>query len=177
MKKIILIIISITIICLVYQKYQKEDLVEIPSDAIRIRIIPNSNTPEDQYIKGKVKDYVEKEMYEALKNIDNVEKARKIINNKLDSLNEGIEKVLLENNYDKNFEIKYGDNYFPAKEYKGTIYEEGYYESLVVSLGSAKGDNWWCVLFPPLCLLEADESSEVEYKFFVQEMISKIFNH
>jgi len=47
------------------------------------------------------------------------------------------------------------------------------YESLLVTLGSGKGDNWWCVLFPPLCLLEAEESDKIEYKFFVQELIEK----
>ena len=71
--------------------------------------------------------------------------------------------------------IHYGLNYFPKKEYKGVIYEEGYYESLVVTLGNGNGDNWWCVLFPPLCLLEAQETNtqDVEYKFFVQDLIDK----
>ena len=46
-------------------------------------------------------------------------------------------------------------------------------ESLLITLGEGKGDNWWCVLFPPLCLVEAEESSEVEYKFFIQELIEK----
>ena len=68
-------------------------------------------------------------------------------------------------------------NYFPQKEFKGVTYEEGYYESLVVTLGSGSGDNWWCVLFPPLCLLEAEESEkdDVEYQFFVKELIDKYF--
>ena len=56
-------------------------------------------------------------------------------------------------------------------------YPAGYYESLVVTLGSGAGDNWWCVLFPPLCLLEAEETNtdDIEYKSFVQEMIEKYF--
>jgi len=60
-----------------------------------------------------------------------------------------------------------------TKEFNGITYEEGMYESLLVTLGEGKGDNWWCVLFPPLCLLEAEESDEVEYKFFIQELIEK----
>ena len=53
-------------------------------------------------------------------------------------------------------------------------YKEGNYESLVVTLGDGSGDNFWCVLFPPLCLLEAeDTNNEVEYKFFVKELIDK----
>ena len=75
------------------------------------------------------------------------------------------------------FQVHYGLNYFPEKKYKGVTYKEGYYESLVVTLGEGKGENWWCVLFPPLCLLEAEETNTnaVEYKFFVQDLITKYF--
>ena len=75
------------------------------------------------------------------------------------------------------YKINFGKNHFPDKEYKGVVYNEGDYESLVVYIGEASGDNWWCVLFPPLCLLEADEADtgEVEYKSIVGEMLDKIF--
>ena len=75
------------------------------------------------------------------------------------------------------YKVNFGINYFPEKNYKGVIYEEGYYESLVVTLGSGNGENWWCVLFPPLCLMEGEETNtdEVEYKSFVKEMIDKYF--
>ena len=66
-------------------------------------------------------------------------------------------------------------NYFPSKEYKGIKYAAGEYQSLVVTLGNGLGDNWWCVLFPPLCLLEAEDSSDVEYHSFVADMIEKYF--
>ena len=61
----------------------------------------------------------------------------------------------------------------PEKEYKGVKYKEGYYESWVITLGEGEGNNWWCVLFPPLCLVEAEEADEVEYKFFIKELIDK----
>ena len=69
--------------------------------------------------------------------------------------------------------INFGDNYFPEKEYKDVIYEEGKYESLVVTLGNGEGDNWWCVLFPPICTLEVEENKDIEYKFFVKEIFEK----
>lgn len=84
--------------------------------------------------------------------------------------------MLDEENYLEGFKINYGSNYFPEKKYKGITYKEGYYESLVITLGEGKGDNWWCVLFPPLCLIEADESRNVEYKSFVKEMFDKYFS-
>ena len=80
-----------------------------------------------------------------------------------------------ENNYNISYNLNFGQNYFPKKDFKGITYDAGYYESVVVNLGKAEGDNWWCVLFPPLCLLEAEESDEVEYKFFVKELIEKYF--
>ena len=76
-------------------------------------------------------------------------------------------------NYNIGYNIDFGYHYFPNKEYKGIEYDEGYYESILVKIGKGEGNNWWCVLFPPLCLLEAEESTEVEYKFFVQEIIDK----
>ena len=81
------------------------------------------------------------------------------------------------NKYDTEYKINYGLNYFPEKNYKGVTYKEGNYESLVVKLGEGKGENFWCVLFPPLCLLEAEESDkeEVEYKSFIKEIIDKYF--
>ena len=64
-------------------------------------------------------------------------------------------------------------NYFPEKIYKGVKYPEGNYESMVVEIGNASGDNYWCVLFPPLCMIEAKESEDIEYKFFISEIINK----
>ena len=72
-----------------------------------------------------------------------------------------------------NYTLIYGKNFFPEKRYKGVVYNEGYYDSLVIKLGKGKGKNWWCVLFPPLCLMETDEN--VEYKFYVKEIIDKYF--
>ena len=63
----------------------------------------------------------------------------------------------------------------PEKEYEGVTIPSGNYESLVITLGSGLGDNWWCVMFPPLCLLEAKDNNteNIEYKFLVQEILEK----
>lgn len=151
--------------------------IKIPESAIRLRVIPNSNSIYDQEIKLKVKNELERETYELLDGVTSINLARKILSNNLDSIESGIEKILLEEGYNLGYKIDFGQNYFPEKEFKGVIYEAGNYESLVVTLGKGEGDNWWCVLFPPLCLLEAEESEkeEVEYKFFVKEIIDKYF--
>ena len=143
--------------------------LEIPNDAIRIRIVPNSNSREDQKIKLEVKNSLEKEMYGLLKDASTAREARIIIKNNLSNIDQNIQSVVKDDNYS----INYGYNYFPEKEYKGIKYESGYYESLLVTLGKGEGDNWWCVLFPPLCLIEAEEADEVEYKSFVKEILDK----
>ena len=149
----------------------------IPYDAIRIRVIANSNSEYDQEIKTKVKDTLEYDMYNILKNTTDIEEARVLINNNLSKIETNIDKTLQKENYKLPFSINFGLNYFPQKEFKGITYDEGYYESVVVTLGEGLGDNWWCVLFPPLCMLEAEETSttDVEYTTLVKTIIDKYF--
>lgn len=145
----------------------------IPDDAIRVRVIANSNSDYDQKIKYEVKDIVEDDMYNILNNVTDLNIARDKIGNNLNIVENDIDKYLKNIDYNLGFDINFGYNYFPKKEFKGITYNEGYYESLVVTLGSGEGDNWWCVLFPPLCLIEAEESTDVEYTSLVKEIVDK----
>lgn len=174
MKKLIFTTIIIIILFMGINSVKSES-IKVPSNAIRLRVLANSNSDYDQLVKFAVSNKVQKQLYELLKDTESIDEARLIINSSLALLDEEINKTLREEKYTLGHSINYGLNYFPEKEYNGVTYDEGYYESLLVTLGSGKGDNWWCVLFPPLCLIEAEESSEVEYKFFVQELIDKYF--
>ena len=145
----------------------------IPDEAIRLRVIANSNSQYDQNMKIKVRNELQQEVFNLLKDTKGIDEARSIITNNLDSIDNNIYKTLQNNNYNMDYKVNFGFNYFPTKEYKGITYNEGMYESLYVTLGKGEGDNWWCVLFPPLCLIEAEESDEIEYKSFVQELIEK----
>lgn len=174
LKKVLIVLISIIMIVAVKKNVEAENII-IPDEAIRLRIIPNSNNPADLYLKGLVQEKMKENISNLLTNPTQISSAREIIENNLSNFNNDIKEIFNNYNYDYKYKVKYGYNYFPQKEYKGITYNEGYYESLVVELGDAKGDNWWCVLFPPLCLLEAEENTEVEYKFFVKELINKIF--
>ena len=171
MKKIILIIIFISTFYLSVSTPLVKSL-EIPEDAIRIRIIPNSNSQYDQKIKGKIKDKLQITMYKMLKEAKNSKEAQTIIKNNLENIDKEVKNTLEKEKYHQTYQINFGYNYFPAKEYKGVKYNEGYYKSLLVTLGEGKGDNWWCVLFPPLCLIE-EENKEVEYKSIVKELIDE----
>lgn len=152
--------------------------VVIPNEAIRVRIIANSNSKEDIEVKEKLKKDIEPTIYNLLKDITNLELAREIIKSNINNIDVEIRKSLKKQNNDISFKINYGLNYFPQKEFKGVIYEEGYYESLVITLGKGEGNNWWCVLYPPLCMLEVEEieKTDIEYQSFVGEMINKYLN-
>ena len=71
------------------------------------------------------------------------------------------------------YEVSFGLNYFPEKEYKGVVYKEGEYESLVITLGNGEGENFWCVLFPPICTLEVEEDDDISYRFLIKDLFDK----
>ena len=174
MKKFIILIIVILSFAII-SKNVNANTILIPDEAIRLRVIANSDSTYDQQVKLDVSFEVQNEIYNLLKDKNNINDARTTIKNNIPKIENAVEKVLSEKNYVSTFKVNFGYNYFPEKEYKGVKYKEGDYESVLVTLGEGKGQNWWCVLFPPLCLIEAEESDEVEYKFFVQELIEKYF--
>jgi len=169
MKKIIYILLIIFILS--FFIYQNDEIL-IPEDSIRFRIIANSNNSEDQVLKKTIKKDLEKEFFPLLENTTSKEEAEKIILENENLINETLKK------YNVNYNINYGNNYFPQKEYKGVTYNEGDYNSLVISLGEAKGNNWWCVMYPPLCLLDAkseeEDMEEVEYTSFIKQVLDKL---
>lgn len=176
MKKFILIILALITLFTFYNKTKEKESVIIPSSAIRFRILANSNSLRDQKIKEEVRDKMQEELYSILQNSKSTKEARNIINNNMDNFNNILEEEMKDKEY--SYTIDYGMHEFPEKTYKGITYEAGEYESLLVTLGEGKGDNWWCVLFPPLCLIEAEEvadTNDVEYKSFIKELIEKYF--
>lgn len=174
MKKIIIIMITILTFALVSKNVNANSIM-IPEEAIRLRVLANSDSTYDQQVKLEVANEVQNEIYDLLKDTTSINESRNIIKNNIPKIENAVEKVFKEKNYVNTFKVNYGYNYFPEKEFKGVKYSEGEYESVLVTLGEGKGKNWWCVLFPPLCLIEAEESDEVEYKFFVQELLEKYF--
>lgn len=174
MKKIITIIV---LIILMIVTMSKEEEVIIPKDAIRFRVIANSNDLKDQQEKKKIAKTLGNNITKLLKNQNSLQETRTTLKKNINTFTTTIQEEMKNDNYDNNVEVNYGMNYFPEKTYKGVKYKKGEYESLVVTLGKGEGNNFWCVLFPPLCLLEAeeDDTNEVEYTSFVKELIDKYF--
>lgn len=171
MKKVIWILAGLTIL---YLGTKDSNQVVIPKDAIRFRVIANSDTKEDQALKHEVKKEISPVLNKVLKNSTTKEETLKLITNVMPEFETIVSDIVTKQN--QTFHINYGMNYFPEKTYKGVKYESGYYESLVITLGDGKGENWWCVLFPPLCLLEAEEQEnkdDVEYQFLIKELLDQ----
>ena len=167
MKQIFVLLASIIlIICFT----QKEEVIKIPEQSIRFRIIANSNSPEDQKNKMIIAKELQTTLFPTIEKANSIEDSRKRIKENMPEM----EAILAK--YGVDYSIDFGNNYFPIKEYKGVTYDAGTYESLVISLGKAQGDNFWCVLFPPLCLLEAQDNntSDVEYRSLVKDIIDKM---
>ena len=136
MKKMLLIII---ILVLGYSILQTEKII-IPKESIRLWVIANSNSEQDQAIKKEVSKRLVKELKQNQK--ETLEETRKYIKKELPTFEKIISRTLQENQAKKDFKIQYGNNYFPKKEYENIIYEEGEYESLVVSIGKGTGKNY-----------------------------------
>ncbi len=167
MKKIIIFLFCLTIILL----FSHQEKIVIPKESIRFRIVANSNSKNDQELKWQINEELIPVLVDITHNSNN-------INDMRDSINYNLREIdSIVNKYTNSYTINYGQNYFPQKEYKNVIYPEGKYESLVISLGDGLGDNWWCVLFPPLCLMEAkqEDINDIEYTTYVQKVLKDLF--
>ena len=161
MKKIIIVLsIIIIILCLYKNNYYEKE-------TIRFRIIANSNSVEDQKLKKEIVKDISNDLIK--RDIKTISQERKYLLNKIPKFEEKIKEKT--NNYD----INYGNNYFPEKKYNGKTYKAGNYESLVITLGEGNGKNFWCILFPPLCMIDEKEQEKIEYKSVIKEVINKIF--
>lgn len=175
MKKFLIILIILTSICVF--KDLKSEKVIIPKESIRFRVIANSNSKEDQELKLKVKNNLQENIKNILKEEKDINNARLSLEKNIPVLKYNIEKTLKDNNSKATYSITYGQNYFPSKDYKGVVYNSGNYESLVVKIGQGEGNNFWCVLFPPLCLLDENKETnkDTEYHLLVKDLLKKYF--
>jgi stage II sporulation protein R len=139
-----------------------QEQVMIPDEAIRLRILANSDSEEDQELKRMVRDEVNKEITKWVAELTSVEAARQLIQSRLSDIETIVETVLERENKPQAYSVNFGNVSFPTKLYGDFIYPAGNYEAILISLGEAKGANWWCVLFPPLCFLDFSNSIAVQ---------------
>jgi len=128
----------------------------IPNESIRLRILANSDSPADQWIKREVRDAIVAQMNEWVTGPQTIEAARETVRVRLPELNELVGDTLRNYGFDYTYQVELGVVPFPTKMYGNQVYPAGNYEALRVSIGKAEGQNWWCVLFPPLCFVDSE---------------------
>ncbi|WHY91840.1 stage II sporulation protein R [Neobacillus cucumis] len=131
----------------------KESVV-IPGEAIRLRILANSDVPADQQLKREVRDAVNAKITVWVKDLTSIDKARSVIKSKLPEIQAIAEKTVADKGSKQAVHVEFGKVQFPTKLYGEFLYPAGEYQAILITLGEGKGANWWCVLYPPLCFLD-----------------------
>lgn len=125
------------------------------SDAVfRLHVIANSDTDEDQALKLKVRDSLLKYMNEICSNCSTKAEAISIATQHKDEFQKIAEQTITDNGYNYPVKINIDNFYFPTKNYGDISLPAGMYDALRVEIGEAKGQNWWCVMFPSLCFVD-----------------------
>lgn len=119
----------------------------LSENIVRLHVLANSDSEADQSLKLKVRDAI-------LTHSRNNFTKKDEVQSKLGEYKEIAEKVIAENGYSYSAEVEYGNFAFPTKEYKNLRLPAGNYDAVRVKIGKAEGQNWWCVMFPPLCFVD-----------------------
>ncbi len=136
--------------------YQQERGTSIPNrgDYVRLHILANSDSIEDQKLKLKVRDVVVAYMTPYVKDVRDAKEAENIIASHKEDIITLAKKTLIENGADYPVAVQLGTFQFPVRSYGSLVLPAGDYQAVRILLGQAAGQNWWCVLFPPLCFID-----------------------
>ncbi|MDT8860447.1 stage II sporulation protein R [Alkalihalobacillus sp. MEB130] len=161
-------------------------------EAVRLRILANSDSVRDQALKRDIRDEVNAAITEMVLGVNDLEEGKAMIEGNLAKIEDIVEAELAKMGMDQTYEVSFSEVEFPTKLYGNIVYPAGLYDAVLITLGEGKGENWWCVLFPPLCFLDMangdavaadaeveeevveEDVEEVEVAFFVVEIFSKI---
>lgn len=139
---------------------------------LRIHVRANSNVEVDQSVKFLVKDKVVDFLTPYIADCKTKEQATAMLNSNLDSLKAVCDKVLKESGFNYFSKVSIKREEFPFRSYNGVDLEQGFYDALIIELGSGTGDNWWCVVYPPLCFVG---QGEYVYRSKIKDVINDFF--
>lgn len=142
---------------------------------LRIHIRANSNSVEDQNVKYKVKDQVVEALIPILSEIRTFDDAVLAVQENFGMIENVANSVLEEEGFDYKSKAKLKNEYFPTRVYENITLEEGYYDALILELGSGTGDNWWCIVFPAFCFTKTQNSDNIVYISLIWEIIKSVF--
>jgi stage II sporulation protein R len=167
MKKILLTLIGVLFIFTLNNKMVQvkgQDVQkDIASKIIRFHVIANSDSKDDQALKLKVKNKVLEYMQPKLKKSRSINESRKILQQNNEEVIAIANKVIRENGYNYSVKTTLANENFPIKTYGNITLPQGKYEAYRIIIGTGKGQNWWCVMFPPVCFVDITKG-EVSYK-------------
>ncbi len=159
MKKNLKMVIILTFLLLLYTSicavsYANNISSDIANSVFRLHVIANSDSKEDQDLKYIVRDNLLEYMNSICKNCTSKQDAISIVENNKDSFEQIATNTIKEQGYSYPVKINIGNFEFPTKNYGDISLPAGFYDALRVEIGEAKGQNWWCVMFPPLCFVD-----------------------
>lgn len=146
----------------IVEDYQSTDELvyeNIVNKIIRFHVIANSNSEEDQNLKLKVRDRVIEFVSNSLSESKSLDESRRFIIDNKNNIEAIAEAVIKENGYDYSVDSSLSKENFPDKVYGDVIFPQGEYEAYRILIGEAKGENWWCVMFPPLCFVDGTKEA------------------
>lgn len=175
MKKVLAVIavVAAVIICLAFAGFKSEQL-RADNDYLRIHVRANSNSAEDQKVKYEVKDEIVKFITPYIKECVDKQAAMEVMGSLTDEISAVADAALRERGYTYGARASVRAEQFPTRVYGDLTLDEGVYDALIVELGTGKGDNWWCCIYPPLCFTSA--SADVQYKSIITDIINKFKN-
>ena len=154
---LILIILIFIYIFLLSINYTQAVSLNLSDSVFRLHIIANSDSSDDQNLKLKVRDNIIDYMNTLTENTSNKDEVISIASNHLNTFKEIALNTIKDNGYNYNVNIEIGNFYFPTKSYSNISFPAGNYDALKIEIGKAIGQNWWCVMFPPMCFTGASE--------------------
>ena len=160
MKKSITVVVCICTLILVIGLFPVHGEAEIYEDVLRLHVIANSDSEEDQALKLAVRDKIILMSAELGKGAASIEDAEAIISANLTDIRECAQREVYEKGYNYPVEVQLVREEYPTKTYASLCFPSGEYLSLQVLIGEAAGQNWWCVLFPPLCIDAASSTND-----------------
>lgn len=139
--------------------------IDIPEEAIRLRILAHSDEEVDQIMKRQVRDDVSQYVSEMIQDADTIEAAREMVTSSITHIKQVVDRTIADADYPHQATVTYGENIiFPTKVYDTHVYLQGEYEAVLITIGAGDGKNWWCVLFPQLCFVDFNGDTTIDEK-------------
>ena len=153
-KRVKMFMMSIVIgVCITsaVQSYSNKVMADISSSVVRLHVVANSDTDEDQALKLEVRDEIIDFLEPVLQDADSVEETKKLLEDNIKKIEEEAQKIVKKYGYTYGVTADFGNYNFPSKSYENAQFPKGKYDALKIVIGKGEGKNWWCVLYPQLC--------------------------